>query len=570
MTNSIYKYRRVNIYKYRKLIDIGGYLLILIIAFFVFYLLSPRMANAEVPVKCEKCSKENTLKDFSKKETENTRNIFNEQLKEFNFMRNKESIKRNLFNMILNQIQQWILGKGGSGDCTISGINGLIKVPCNQTNQPKYVTDWKQYVADANRQGANAFINSDFGGVTFCPSDGGIDTGPVIKDYIKQEFTATIKDAYSCSVPNNQTDVFAPGGGGWEGWLKLNEPGQDFYSKYLLLEEQTRFAAHAEQQAKIRDVMDGFLPEKECKNETTKEITNPDGTSVTTWVCLDEEIKTPALIVSQYAKKNVDSTYDNIANAEDLEPYLSMMSGDLFNLIMNLGFSNIPSGAVGSPAPPAPAGGGGLSAAEQLCAPFKNAPPPSTAYQDCIRAVQSGENITLFGKKYLLALVDNELKYLDTILRTKQSTANTLAQEIDTLNQTRACQQSIDQNPKKQSYLAVNPAAATVFFDQIALNNAVSGRNIVVRQIIDLQNKINGLKTFRDEVNGLTDKDAITNAISLYRPVFGPGEGQSTVEESQQELVAVQQNLIRDQEKLLNCQNIKAAVEAFQIPEVIF
>ena len=535
--------------------------------FFTFHFSLFTPAYAEVPVKCEKCSKENTLKDFSKKETENTKSIFNEQLKEFNFMRNKESIKRNLFNLILNKIQDWILGKGGSGNCTIPGFSGPIEVPCNQTNQPKYVTNWKDYISDAGLQGGNSFIET-LGGVRFCSTEGGIDTTPVIQKLVKESFNASFNKLYSCSVPNNQTNVFATGGGGWQGWLKLNEPGNDFFSAFTVSYDEAKRRAILEQQAKVNEAMsgDGFLGEKECKVKTNKTTISPDGTEKTEQVCLDDTIKTPAIVVSQYAKKNVDSTYDNIANAEDLEPYLSMISSDLFNLIMNLGFKNIPSGSVGSPAP-AGGGGGGLSLAEQLCAPFKNVP---TAYQECIRAVQSGEDITLFGKKYLLGLIDDELNYLDAIRQTKQGTANSLAQSIDILDQTQSCQSSVDQNPKKQPYLAQNPIAATVFFDQITLNNTISARNIIVRQIIDLQKRIDDLNKFRDIVNQLTDKDAITKAISDYQPTFGPGEGQSTVDDAKDELAIVQQNLINHQEKLLNCLNLKAAIEAFQIPEVIF
>lgn len=525
----------------------------------IFFFLNSRPAYAEVPVKCDKCSKENTLKEFSKKETENTRNVYTEQLKEFDFMRNKEILKRNLFNFILNKIQDWILGKSGSGNCTISGINGPIIVPCNQTNQPKFVTNWKEYMANAYAQGGNGFLNTLSSGI-FCPSRGGIDTTPFIQNLLRQQFDSSFSVQYSCGVPNNQTNVFALGGGGWNAWLKLNEPGNDFFSNYLLTYDETLKRAEFEQEAKIREADQGFLPEKECKETTTKIITNPDGTEKREEICIREEIKTPALIVSQYAKENVDSTYDNINNADDLTPYLSILSGDLFNLIMNLGFKNIPSGAVGSVTQPS--GNGGESFAERACASFRGKP----AFQDCARAVQSGQDITKFAKQYLLGLIDDELKFLNAIKETKQQTANTLAQSVDVLNQTNSCQASVDQNPKKTAYLAANPGAATQFTDPISLNNAVTARNAVVKEIIDLQKRIDELNKLRSDTDKMTDKDEIANALAAYRPTLGPGEGQSNLEGEQEKLSTAQQNLIIHQDKLINCQNLKAAIEAFSTP----
>lgn len=219
-----------------------------------------------------------------------------------------ELMLRQVLAMITNDIINWINGGG----------------------RPRFVSDWKGFLADAADAAAGAFIDEYLGMGWLCePFDLDIKIALLPEPRFEERVRCTLSD-----IVDNIEDFYEDfTKGGWQAWVRLVEPRNNIYGAYLLALDAKMGAAAAAREAAEKEALagQGFLG---ARDESGR-------------------IVTPGRLVSELAGKAVTQELDllreQIADLTDaLGPYqiyVMAIANALINRVIREGFALIGIGA---------------------------------------------------------------------------------------------------------------------------------------------------------------------------------------------------------------------------------
>ncbi len=419
-----------------------------------------------------------------------------------------EVLKRQLLNMIVDQIVAWIQGGG----------------------EPKFITDWPGFFRDAVDQAGGKFIQG-IGLSQLCsPFKLLLGAGFIPIPTFTQRTSCTLS-----SIGVN-IDAFLENfeNGGWIAWQEMVlKPQNNVYGAYLLAWDQYEIEKSAAVKAAASEAQAGrgFLGVKRCLKideewNTSCLSDGGDAKGCEAVACTKWETVTPGAVVGDLASKAVGSDIDYIVNAQDFAAYVGAIVNAILNRIFAEGVGLLHAGLSGDAG--GGGGGGSGSSAQAQCVSLLG----TAAYNDCINALQAGTDIREFQKNYLISLINQDLVYQNQLLGAKQATLNILNQSIGILNQLGVCQGTTP------------PALAQV----------QSAASIIASQITQIQSDIIALQIKLQEIAAITDITQIASLWAQIAAVVNPSATQSLVLAAQAETSQKQTNMNSYQQQLTSCQ----------------
>lgn len=415
-----------------------------------------------------------------------------------------EALKRQLLNMIVDQIVSYIQGGG----------------------TPKFITDWPGFFKDAVDQAGGQFIQQLGLGQLCSAFNLQLNAAFIPIPQFSQRSSCTLSQI-GVNLENFLKDFKS---GGWIAWNQMVlQPQNNIYGAYVIAWDQyeTQKSAAVNASAAEAQAGRGFLSATRCAETQVVNQETETGLQPVT-KCVRSEVVTPGAVIGDLASKAVGSDIDYIVNANDFKAYVSAIANAILNRIFAEGVGLLHS-ALSSSSTGAGGGGGSTNSAAQVqCATFLG----TSAYTDCINAIQSGTDIREFQKNQLIPLIILDLTYQNQLLGAKQATLLILNQSIDTLNQLGTCQNS-------------TPAPlAQVRADVTNTTN----------QIAQIQSDIIALQVKQNDIETVTDTTLIPSLYAQVVSVVNPTKTQSLAIAAQQETTVKQQSLSTYQQQLTICQ----------------
>ena len=431
-----------------------------------------------------------------------------------------EILRRQLLNMIVDQIVAWIQGGG----------------------TPRFITDWNGFFADAIDQAGGKFLQRINLG-QLCSA-----FGPKLSAAFIPIPTFSERTSCTLSRVGANLDAFLKDfrKGNWIAWEEMVlRPQNNVYGAYVMAWDQYEIEKSAAAKAAAAETQAGrgFLSAKRCvkpaysyetrctaydDNDQCKSYTSEFGGSKVQVGCDKWETVTPGLLVGELAAKAVGSDIDYIVSAQELKVYIAAISNAILNRIFAEGVGLLHSAFSGGGGGGSGGGGGNNTSSASQCAPLIG----TAAYTDCVKAVQSGIDIREFQKNNLMKLIDQDLIYQNQLFGAEQATLAVLNQSTDILNQLKTCQGS----------------------ESPALSQTKNDAKTISDQITKIQSDIVALQMKQQEIKSVTD---ITLIPSLYAKVAGvvnPAATQSLALSAQQETAQKQQAMNSYQQQLTSCQ----------------
>ena len=419
-----------------------------------------------------------------------------------------EALKKQLLNMMVDQIVAYIQGGG----------------------TPKFITNWPAFFRDAVDQAGGKFIQQ-IGLSQLCSP---------FKPLLSKAFipipTFTERTSCTLSQVGVNLDVFLKDfqSGGWVAWQEMVlKPQNNVYGAYLMAWDQYEIeksaaakAAEAEAQAGK-----GFWSARRCV-ESHVEDDPMTGENFT--VCDKEEIVTPGAVVADAAAELVGVDIKYLTNAKDYKAYIAAITNALLNRMFAEGVGLLHS-ALSSEG--GGGGGGGGSSAQTQCAELLG----TAAYNDCITAMQTGADIKEFEKNYMISLIKQDLAYQNQLIGAKQATLFVLNQSVDILIQLQNCQ-------------------GTTTLSLAKIQQVQGAASTATSQIPQIQSDIIALQIKQQEVEAITDTSQIPALWAQIAKVVNPSSTHSLVLAAQDETSQKQQEMSLYQQQLISCQT--AAAEA--------
>lgn len=412
-----------------------------------------------------------------------------------------ESLKRQLLNMIVDQIVNWIQGGG----------------------DPKFVTDWPGFLRDAVDQAGGKFLKK-LGLSQLCSP---------FKEQLRLGFipipTFTERTSCTLSQVGVNLDAFLNDfkDGGWVAWNEMIlKPQNNIYGAYVMAWDQYEIEKSAAEKAALAEAQagKGFLSAKRCI--ASHEEMDDEGEWTTT--CDKYEVVTPGAVVGDLAAKAVGSDIDWLVNADDLGAYVAAITNAILNRVFAEGVGLLHT-AISSSAGGSGGGGSGASAQAQ-CAQLLG----TSAYGDCVTAIQNGQDMREFQKNNLIATIDEDLKYRSQLLAAKQVTLNALNQSVDILKELYNCQGWV---PSELATVQ-NTASTTA------------------QQVSQIQSDIIFLQVKQQEVKAITNLTQVPTLFSQINAIVKPAEMYSLVTAAQDEANKTQRDLSSYQNRLDRCRNV--------------
>ncbi len=431
-----------------------------------------------------------------------------------------EVLKRQLLNMIVDQIVVWIQGGG----------------------EPKFITNWPGFFRDAVDQAGGKFLQQ-IGLSQLCSP---------FRPLLRAAFIPipTFSDRTSCTLSQIGVNIdeflkdFKKGN--WIAWQEMVlRPQNNVYGAYVMAWDQYEIekSAAAKVAAAEAQAGRGFLNVKRCLETDAEAFTNCVHSEVsveecTKMTCTKWETVTPGAVVGDLAAKAVGSDIDYIVNAQDFKAYVAAITNAILNRMFAEGVGLLHTAVSGGGG-----GGGGGSSAQTQCAPLLG----TAAYNDCITAIQTGIDIREFEKKYMISLIDRDLTYQNQLLGAKQATLTVLNQSAGILMQLQNCQAS----------MSIDFAQT-----QIILTQVQSVASTIANQITQIQSDIIALQIKQQEIRAVTDLSQIPPLWAQVANVVNPSATQSLALAAQQETSQKQQEMSSYEQQLSLCQAVAAAAAA--------
>ena len=433
---------------------------------------------------------------------------FGEMTFQWAFMLAGEVLKRQLLNMMVDQIVAYIQGGG----------------------TPKFITDWPGFFRDAVDQASGKFLQQ-IGLSQLCSP---------FKPLLSRAFipipTFTERTSCTLSQVGVNIDVFLKDfkKGNWIAWQEMVlRPQNNIYGAYIMAWDQYEIEKSAAAKAAATEAQAGrgFLSVKRCIewNSAGLQTCVDSGESMEDCkkaACIKEETVTPGAVVGDLAAKAVGSDIDYIVNAQDFAAYVSAITNAILNRMFAEGIGLLHT-ALSSDGGGGGGGGGGSSTQTQ-CSQLLG----TAAYNDCITAMQSGLDIRDFQKNYMISLIDQDLIYQNQLLGAKQATLIILNQSANILNQLEGCQ-----GTTPDALAQVQGAASTT-----------------ASQIIQIQSDIIALQVKQQEIKAVTEISQIPALWVQVANVVNPTATYSLVLAARDETSQKQQAMSLYQQQLIFCQ----------------
>jgi len=433
---------------------------------------------------------------------------FEEMTFQWAFMLAGEVLKRQLLNMMVDQIVAYIQGGG----------------------TPKFITDWPGFFRDAVDQASGKFLQQ-IGLSQLCSP---------FKPLLSRAFipipTFTERTSCTLSQVGVNSDEFLKDfkKGNWIAWQEMVlRPQNNVYGAYVLTWDQYEIEKSAAAKAAATEAQAGrgFLSVKRCIewNSAGLQTCVDSGESMEDCkkaACIKEETVTPGAVVGDLAAKAVGSDIDYIVNAKDFAAYVSAITNAILNRIFaeGVGLLHAALSSEGG------GGGGGGSSAQAQCAKLLG----TAAYNDCITAMQSGTDIREFEKNYLISSINQELDYQNQLLGAKQATLTVLNQSIDILTQLQNCQ-------------------GTTTLSLARIQQVQSAISTTANQIAQIQSDIIALQIKQQEIKAVTDLSQIPPLYNQVADIVNPSATLSLVLAAQQETSQKQQDMSSYEQQLNFC-----------------
>ena len=433
---------------------------------------------------------------------------FGEMTFQWAFKLAKEALKRQLLNMIVDQIVAYIQGGG----------------------TPKFITDWPGFFRDAVDQASGKFLQQ-IGLSQLCSP---------FKPLLSRAFipipTFTERTSCTLSQVGVNIDVFLKDfkKGNWIAWQEMVlRPQNNIYGAYIMAWDQYEIEKSAAAKAAATEAQAGrgFLSVKRCIewNSAGLQTCVDSGESMEDCkkaACIKEETVTPGAVVGDLAAKAVGSDIDWLVNAKDFAADVSAITNAILNRIFaeGVGLLHAALSSEGG------GGGGKGSSAQAQCARFLG----TTAYNDCITAMQSGADIRDFQKNYLISSINQELDYQNQLLGAKQATLTVLNQSIDILTQLQNCQ-------------------GTTTLSLARIQQVQSAISTTANQIAQIQSDIIALQIKQQEIKAVTDLSQIPPLYNQVADIVNPSATLSLVLAAQQETSQKQQDMSSYEQQLNFC-----------------
>ena len=424
-----------------------------------------------------------------------------------------EALKRQLLNMIVDQIVQWIQGGGN----------------------PKFITDWPGFFRDAVDQASGKFLQQ-IGLSQLCSP---------FKPLLSRAFipipTFTERTSCTLSQVGVNIDVFLKDfkKGNWIAWQEMVlRPQNNVYGAYVMAWDQYEIEKSAAQKAAESEAQadKGFLSVKKCVQNSWVGYNDcmADGRmseeECVQASCIQYETITPGAVVGQLAAEAVGADIKGLVNAKDLEVYVAAITNALLNRMFAEGIGLLHT-ALSSDGGGGGGGGGGGSSAQTQCSQLLG----TAAYNDCITAMQSGLDIRDFQKNYMISLIDQDLIYQNQLLGAKQATLTVLNQSIDILTQLQNCQ-------------------GTTTLSLARIQQVQSAISTTANQIAQIQSDIIALQVKQQEIKAVTEISQIPALWVQVANVVNPTATYSLVLAARDETSQKQQAMSLYQQQLIFCQ----------------
>jgi len=239
-------------------------------------------------------------------------------------------IARRILRMMISDTINWIAGRG----------------------QPKFITDWKSFLKDAAAIDIEKFLNELGLGFLCDPFAFQLRIALAEPRPFSERAECTIWD-----VVDNIQDFYNDfTQGGWDAWVKLTEPQNNFYGAYLIaLDEKERRRALAKE-ASVREVAAslGFLGDKQCESECDNAEYNAcmyecdkvpeydvEGLEECTGNCVDiwcEEvdcqIQTPGIAIHDTLEKALHTDIDWLITSDEIMEVIIAIADTLIYRVM--------------------------------------------------------------------------------------------------------------------------------------------------------------------------------------------------------------------------------------------
>lgn len=255
-----------------------------------------------------------------------------------------------LLTMITNEIIKWINGGG----------------------EPKFISDWGSFLRDAANVAGADFLQQLGLGFLCQPFALQIKLALMPSGGFQQYARCTLQD-----MGRNLQNFFSnfSAGGGWNTWLQVIQPQNNFYGAYLMaLDEKTRRELEAREKAKNEGLASGgFLGDKICERchvtntetsesmifETAEGCGQARTDSTYSFVCLKETIRTPGSVVQYETQRVVDYPRELMQQqiaaitatlgptGKFLAPFLTAITNALLNRVIQLGLGAVSSAVAG-------------------------------------------------------------------------------------------------------------------------------------------------------------------------------------------------------------------------------
>ena len=438
-----------------------------------------------------------------------------------------ETLKRQILNMMVDQIVNWIQGGG----------------------EPKFITDWPAFFREAVDQAGGKFLQQ-MGLSQLCSP---------FKALLSAGFIPipTFTTRTSCTLTqvgvNLEAFLKSFENGGWIAWNEMIlKPQNNVYGAYIMAWDQYEIEKSAAEKSAAAEAQAGrgFLGVKECLEWDSSQAISACSEVYTdckaqgssseecaqiekqcydqNQICKKYQTKTPGSVVGDLAAKAVGSDIDWLVNADDLAAYTSAIANAILNRMFAEGLSGLKTALTSNNRGESGGrGSGGGSAAQAQCAQLLG----TAAYNDCVSSIQAGMDMREFQKNTLITMIDDELSYQNQLLGAKQATLTILNQSADILKQLGDCQGSISIN------LAPTQSSASTTMSQIA----------------QIQSDIIALQMKQQEIKSITDIRQIPALWSQVSGVVKPAVTQSLAISAQQETTKTQEKMDTYQGQLDAC-----------------
>jgi len=470
------------------------------------------------------------------------------------------ALKKRLLDMIVDQIVQWVQGGG----------------------EPKFITNWHEFLQDAMGAAAGDFVKSLDLGFLCEPFRAKVKLALLPVKKFSQRAQCTL-DKITGNIKDFVNDFRK---GGWIAYSESFKPQNNYFGAVLMsvaeLEDRKISAAGAAWSEGIAG--GGFLSVKKCKRPLPAGVIEESGAigqGASSSACAEWEITTPGRTVGDAVARAVGSDIDYIVNADELSDYVASIVNAFINrLIMSgvaglrgLGTKNSPKGgSISTPpikgATPSQTGGaGGTGGAGEGGGGGGGGTVSSSVQEAYNNYGQTRDNHFAFTQSGLVQQIDYTLqplleaegilKQTISILEDYNKSAQDIYDELAKLDVAtcRSATQFFGQQQQFDRKMLMTEIINSITQEQGTVNS-------LNKELTDGRNTINKLQDAKNKMlslNSAADNDELLKTYNSIVPDLDPLGAMSykTDKQTQQSDIAARtaDNLQKFNEKLTICKN---------------